>query len=32
MTILNSNKLKELGWNVDKDIKARIEETIDILK
>lgn len=32
MTILNSNKLKELGWHANKDIKKRIEETIDILK
>ena len=32
MTILNSNKLKELGWHANKDIKTRIEETIDILK
>ncbi len=31
MTILNSNKIKKLGWKVNKDVKKRIEETIDIL-
>lgn len=32
MTILNSNKIKKLGWKVNKNIETRIKETIDILK
>ncbi len=33
MTILNSEKLNNLGWKViNKNIKYRIEETLDILK
>ncbi len=32
MTILNSKKIKTLGWKCSKDIKYRITQTIDILK
>ena len=32
MTILNSDKLTELGWYVNKDIKYRLEETLDIMR
>lgn len=32
MTVLNSNKIKLLGWHVDKGIDDRIKNTIDILK
>ena len=32
MTVLNSDKLKKLGWKTYKDIRTRIIETIEILK
>ena len=32
MSILNSNKLQELGWKANKDLKTRIQDTIDIMK
>lgn len=32
MSVLNSNKIKDLGWYTDKDLKYRISETIKILK
>ena len=31
MTILNSEKIKNIGWSTDKGIKERIEETVKIL-
>lgn len=31
MTILNNNKIKSLGWKVNKDINTRIKDTIEIL-
>lgn len=30
--ILNSEKIKDIGWSVNKNLKVRIKETIDILK
>ena len=32
MTILDSNKIKDIGWYAPSNIKKRIKETIDILR
>ena len=32
MTILDSKKIQNIGWYVEKDIKQRIQDTINILK
>ena len=32
MTIMNSEKIKQLGWDVSEDIEEKIDTTLKILK